>query len=855
MAPPMSKRPTDVQDGTMKDQTQASEVQPGTSADSSAMTLTGISKHYDGVAALTDVSLAVRPGEVHALLGENGAGKSTLMGVATGSVVPDTGIIEVRGEVIDSLTPPLATALGIAIVHQHPAVMPDMTVAENIRVAVPRTHLAGADGAEATMRQVLDDVGSTAHLEDRVSTLSVAQRHLLELAKAMLIKPSILILDEPTAPLGPESVDRLFGWVRRAAERGTAVVYITHRLAEVRDLAQRVTVLRDGKVRGAADVADITDDELLALIVGRQLEYTFPPKYDGPDDGGSFLAVENLSGKGFHDVSFSARRGEVLGVSGIVGNGQSQLLRALNGLEPFSGSVQVGSGKYTGKQLAEVTAYLPADRHVEGLMMTLSVRENAAVAALGRFKKGLLLDRRSEVETVGAELRELAVKTASQETEVSALSGGNQQKVVLARALLSQPKLLVADEPTQGVDVGARAEIYRILREVSESGVPVVVASSDAKELEGLCDRVIVMSRGSVVASFSGEDVTENRLIDAAVRATGHTKAHGEQRARAASTRVSRFLQGDYAPVVILALVMVALGAYIFAQNPRYLSPFNITSVMMSCAALGFIALGQTVVLMTGGIDLSVGPLAGFLVIIGSFFLVNGKPLPTMVLGVLLMVLAAATTGAVNGSLIRFAKFTPVAATLAAYIGLQGLSLLLRSAPGGNIADSVTGFLQLGVGPVPNVFILLVIATLAMEYLLRYRNWGRTLRAVGSDDESARRVGVKVGRTVILAYVVASLFVFLGSVVLLAQLGIGDPNQGVGYTLSSITAVVLGGTSLLGGRGTFVGTLLGAGLIVELLNAMVFLNLTQTWQYLFQGALIVAAAVIYGRARGARAPV
>ncbi|MGZ4710918.1 MAG: ABC transporter permease, partial [Acidimicrobiales bacterium] len=252
-------------------------------------------------------------------------------------------------------------------------------------------------------------------------------------------------------------------------------------------------------------------------------------------------------------------------------------------------------------------------------------------------------------------------------------------------------------------------------------------------------------------------------------------------------------------------------------------------------------------------VDLSVGPLAGFLVIIGSFFLVDGKPVPIMLLGVVLMALAGAGAGAINGSLIRFARFTPVAATLAAYIGLQGLSLLLRSAPGGNIASSVTGFLQLGVGPVPDVFILLVVASVAMEYLLRYRGWGRRLRAVGSDEESARRVGVKVTRTVVLAYVSASLFVFLGSLVLLAQLGIGDPNQGIGYTLSSITAVVLGGTSLLGGRGTFIGTLLGAGLIVELLNATVFLNLSQTWQYLFQGALIVVAAVIYGRARGARA--
>ena len=290
------------------------------------------------------------------------------------------------------------------------------------------------------------------------------------------------------------------------------------------------------------------------------------------------------------------------------------------------------------------------------------------------------------------------------------------------------------------------------------------------------------------------------------MRATGHTR---QAAAAAGSTRLSRFLQGDYAPVLVLAIVMLALGAYVFAHNSRYLSAFNITSVMTSCAALGFIALGQTIALLTGGIDLSVGPLAGFLVVVGSFFLNADKPIGVMLLGIGVMALAAAGAGAINGSLIRFARFTPVAATLATYIALQGLSFLLRDAPGGNIAVSVTGLIKTKIGPVPLVFVLLVVVVVAMEYLLRYRPWGMRIRAVGSNEESARRLGVNINRTIVLGYVASSLLVFLGSIVLLAQLGIGDPAQGVGYTLSSISAVVLGGTSLLGGRGTFVGTLLG----------------------------------------------
>ncbi|MFG1624179.1 ATP-binding cassette domain-containing protein [Kribbella sp. NPDC049227] len=815
------------------------------------LSLHGIYKSYAAVAALADVSLEVRPGEVHALLGENGAGKSTLMGVASGTTTPDQGTIAVLGETVDELTPGRASELGIAIVHQHPAVLPDLTVAENIAVAVPGRFLDDGPDRRAAMRALLERVGCTAHLEDRVGHLSIAQKHLLELGKAMAMKPRLLILDEPTAPLGKESVGRLFDLVRSAVAQGTAVVYITHRLAEVRELADRVTVLRDGHHRGTAVVADVTDEELLAMIVGRQLEYTFPAKRLGADDEQPVLTVEGLSGDRFSDVSFTARRGEIIGVAGVVGNGQSELLRALAGLDGHGGTLTVDGARLSHRQLLRSSAYLPADRHQEGLMMSLSVRENAALSALDRLGPSRFVNRRCEVELVGAEVAGLAVKTATLESPVTSLSGGNQQKVVLARSLLSKPAILLADEPTQGVDVGARAEIYRILREVSDSGVPVIVASSDAKELEGLCDRVIVLSRGHVVASLAGAEVTEERMVRAAVESTTHTRTE-EQRAAGhrLSPRWRRKLEGDYAPVLILAAVMLCLGAYIYSRNERYLLPFNVTSVMLLVSALGFIALGQTVALMTAGIDLSVGPLAGFLVVVGSFFLTEGHSGTAVILGLVLMAALAALAGLVNGSLIRFGKFTPVAATLATYIALQGFSFLLRDKPGGLISRTATDLITTTIGPVPLAFVVLVLITFAMEFLLRTRRWGLNIRAVGSDEESARRLGVRTTRTVVTGYVVVSLFTFLGALILLAQLGVGDPAQGIGYTLTSITAVVLGGTSLLGGRGTFVGTLLGAGLIVQLLNATTFLGLTQTWQYLFQGALIVIAALVYSQVRG-----
>jgi ribose transport system ATP-binding protein len=761
------------------------------------------------------------------------------MNVASGTTSPDGGTIVFAGSRVDNLTPAIAQDLGIAIVHQHPALLPDMTVAENIRVAVGLEHLRRRDpNVTRAMRSLLDDVHFLGHLEDRVSSLSVARRHLLELAKAFAVSPRLLILDEPTAPLSQDSVELLFTAVRKLAAEGTAVVYITHRLGEVREIADRVTVLRDGTLRGTSPVKDISDADLLGMIIGRTLETTFPPKHTPEAGEAPLLRVEGLSGNGFENISFSVGKGEIVGVAGVAGNGQRALLRALAGREPATGTLTIAGKQLSRRALLESAAYMPADRLSEGLMVELNVRENAAMTALDRLTAGPFVSRRREVESVERELSELAVKAPSLEAPVSSLSGGNQQKIVMARAMLSEPAILVADEPTQGVDVGARAEIYRILREVAGRGVPVVVASSDTIELEGLCDRVIVMSRGQAVAALEGDAVVEERIVHAAISATRHS-AEAAVRTPSRLSRLARFIEGDYAPVAVLALVMIVLGAYVLNHNSRYLSDYNINSVMFACAALGFISLGQTFALLLGGIDLSVGPLAGFLVVLGSFFILDGRSPAVWVLGFGLMFLSAVGCGLLNGALIRYAKFTAVAATL----------VTLRSAPDGYIAASVTSAISTSVGPVPIAFIVFVLCAIGLELGLRMTRFGLQLRAVGSDEESARRVGVHVNRTALFGYLGASLLTLLGAVVLLAQLGVGDPGQGTGYTLTSITAVVLGGTSLLGGRGTFIGTLMGAGLSVQVLNATVFLGLDQKWQYIFQGFLIVAAALIYSQVR------
>jgi ribose transport system ATP-binding protein len=770
------------------------------------------------------------------------------MAIAAGSLEPDRGLIELNGEPVNGASPLAVRQRGLSIAYQHPALVPDLTVAENIAMWLPEQ--SRADGAEAWARAQLARVGCTAGLGQRVASLSVVQRQLLEVAKAVAADPRVLILDEPTASLGAEETATLFAELRRLAAAGVAVVYITHRLAEVRELCQRVTVLRDGAVRGSFGVAEASDGQLLELIVGRAVTAEFPPKAASAQE--PVLVVEHLSNRAFHDVTLTAAAGEIVGLAGIVGNGQAEFLRALAGLVHATGRAGLrGTPLRPGRPDAALDAgvvYLSSDRLGEGLFGTLSVRENALVSALGQFSRAGVMRPRAEDRAVEEQRSALAIKAPSIDANVLSLSGGNQQKVLLARALLNQQAaLLLAEEPTQGVDVGARAEIYRILRQVAAAGAGVVIVSTDTRELEGLCDRVLVFSSGQVVTELRGDQVTEDAIAHAMLTSTRRRRqAEAEPKPASAGGRGGRALawlrqaaRGDYVAPVVLAVAILALGVYTQAHNPRFLSSFNLTSLTVLIAATAFISFGQECVIVTGGIDLSVGPLAGLVVVIGSFFENSGHSPVVVIAGFLVMLGAAAAVGVMNGSMVRFAKFTPIVATLVTYIALQGVSLVLRPFQGGYISFAILNAINHTAGPVAIAFLVAVVVAVAMERALRRSRWGRSLRAIGSDP----------GVTVIGAYVASSLFACVGGVLLMAQIGVGDPTQGVNYTLASVTAVVLGGTSIFGGRGSFIGALFGAILVEQLLNVTTFLQLSQAWQYWFQGVLVMAAVGIYTQAR------
>lgn len=813
--------------------------------------LSNIVKTYPGVRALDSVSLEVVEGEVHALLGENGAGKSTLIGIAAGSVRPDSGTVEIGQAVLPVGEPATAQRLGLSVVYQHPATLKDLTVAENLIYSIPgelrQTQLNPNDWVD----DKLAAVGATFSRDARVGELSAAERQLVELAKALAVRPKVLILDEPTEALNSAEIEVLFEKIEAIRKEGTAVVYISHRLPEVQRIADRISVLRDGKMQGCFPASGVTEKEILSLIIGRTFEAAFPDKPGFDTDADPILTVSKLRGGKLRGVSLDVKPGEVVGLAGVEGNGQADFIRAIAGLQKVSGDVSVNGGKVSGSDPAAAQdagiIYLPGDRHNEGAFMGLSVEQNGSMLVLDRMASMGVLSPREERSHSQGFIRDLRVKTDSPDTQIGSLSGGNQQKVMYARSIAAKPKVFLADQPTSGVDAGARVELYNLLRQVSGEGAGVVVLSSDAIELVGLCDRVVIFSRGSIVTELTGDDITEKNITGAAVNAAETTH---ETETEGGFGRWRRFASGDIFPILVLAAIILALAMYTAGMNDRFLSGRSINGMLFLASALGFIAMGQLCVMLTGGIDLSVGPLAGFVVVILSFFAGDGASFAQFGVGMAIALLAAGCVGLANGLLIRKLKFSPLITTLAMFIALQGFSLLLRSVPDGFFDRQIIRTMTTAIGPVPVIFIITVIAALALEYALRNTLFGLELRAIGSDEDSARKLGASADRTVILGYVACSVLTGIGGIFLSAQIGVGDPTVGQNYTLQSIAAVVLGGASIFGGRGSFLSVIAGVLLIQEITSISAFLRLGTAWQYWLPGLLTLASAAIYARARG-----
>jgi rhamnose transport system ATP-binding protein len=493
--------------------------------DSVLLGVVNISKSYAGVHALRDASFELNGGEVHALVGENGAGKSTLIKVITGAVLHDAGELFLNGDAILENSPALSKSRGIAAIYQQPVLFPELTVSENIAIGREKTGPLGVvDWKERRRmaRELLDRVGANIDTETIAADLSMPQQQLVEIARALGSDAKILIFDEPTASLSEEDTQNLFNVIRELRDQDVGMIYISHRLEELPLIADRVTVLRDGRTIETRKMDDVSTEQLIRLMVGRELSAVFPKR--PVDLGAAAFELRNFGSRsaGIHDINLSIKAGEIVGVAGLIGAGRTELAKTIFGLAAQDEGEILLRGQpirigHPSEAIDFGIAYLPEDRRKHGVVLDFPISSNITLASLkrisGRFGMNFIREKEIAVEYT----RRLGVKTPAIYNAVSTLSGGNQQKVALSRWLVTHPSVLILDEPTQGIDVGAKAEIHELMTELAAQGVAILMISSELPEILGMSDRVAVMHGGTIVKIFDRKDATQDKILSVAL--------------------------------------------------------------------------------------------------------------------------------------------------------------------------------------------------------------------------------------------------------------------------------------------------------------------------------------------------
>ncbi len=490
-------------------------------SDNTLLRATDITKSYAGVQALKSVSFELRAGEVHALVGENGAGKSTLIKIITGAIQADSGEVELIGKTITRNSPRLARSLGITAIYQQPALFPELSVAENISIGIEQSSLwRRVDWKERRLRaaRLLKLVGAKIDPDRDAGDLTMPEQQLVEIARALGAEAKVLILDEPTASLSEEDTENLFHVIRQLRAQGVGMIYISHRLEELPVIADRVSVLRDGRAIGTRMMSEVNREQLIQLMVGRELSAVFPKKAVEPGETVLELRRLGCSETGIKDVNLTVRSGEIVGLAGLVGAGRTELARTIFGLSPADAGEMLIGGKPVridspAQAIARGIAYLPEDRRRHGVIADLPVSANITLASLDKLSRFGAMDYRREKQIAADYTDRLGIKTPAIFAPVATLSGGNQQKVALSRWLVTRPSLLILDEPTQGIDVGAKSEIHALMTDLAAQGVAIVMISSEMPEILGMSDRICVMGGGRVVATLDRAEATQEKIL------------------------------------------------------------------------------------------------------------------------------------------------------------------------------------------------------------------------------------------------------------------------------------------------------------------------------------------------------
>lgn len=812
------------------------------------LSINSINKSFFGQQVLNDVTFDIFEGEIVGFLGANGAGKSTLLKIIGGTQTADSGSIAFSGKIIANNNPHHALAMGIVSVYQELNLFSHLTVAENLFIGREVKTALGTIDWKKTNRlaqEILAEYDLKIKPNALVSSLSVAEQHMVEIARAFNETPKILLLDEPTSALSEAEITWLFSKIRTAAVNGTTVVFVSHRLDEVSQICQRNVILRDGKLvhqsSGAMDKSSV-----IQYIVGHNVVLkrdTTEKKFGAV----VFECINIRSRKGVKAEKLSVRKGEILGIAGLVGSGRTELLEMLYGIDrPVAGTI-IKDGKpikikSPTDAIANGIILIPEDRKVSGLYLGETTRFNIASATLDLRKRLGLVDVKAEKQAVTEVSNEVMLDVNRMEHFVRQLSGGNQQKAVIAKTLLANADVLLLDEPTRGVDIGAREEIYKVINNMAAEGKSIILVTSDWEELIYLSDRVLVMAEAHVVGEIS-ENITESAIMHVADSAEKFAGNNGVKSSKGLKSLIRRLFLTNNNNFLLLFLILIGLLATGSAISPFFRTWMNYSNLFGQSMPLIILSLGQLIVIIAGGIDLSSGALMSASAVLGLTVMVKlGQP---PIVGVLVMIALGIIVGFLNALLIQRAKVDAFVVTIGMMLVLEGVALIVSPKPFGPSPQIFKTLFNGDLFGLPSALILLVILSILFVFLLRRTPLGRSFFAIGENKTSSFNAGIQVNKMVFLSYIFSSLTSVFAGMYLLGRFGAADPVLGPGMELKAIACVLIGGATLAGGRGSIAGTISGVFVLGVLSNILSLMDIPMWYQEVISGVMLLVIISSY----------
>ena len=811
------------------------------------ISINNIDKRYGGIHALNSVSFDIRRGEILGLLGANGAGTSTLLKILGGIIKPDSGYISYEGSPLKADTPHASQKLGLVSVYQELNVFLNMTVAENLFLGFEPKRKHGLIDHKLMISQadkVLSEFNVDIPPRTLLQQLSIAQRHMVEIVRALNENPKVLMLDEPTAALSHDQIQWLFEKIRVLSAIGVSVIYVSHRLDEVVRLCDRCVILKDGAF--IDDLAgDFSKEQIIAAMIGRSIDQE--KRKADRNIGEPVISVKDISIKGkLHDISFDIGAGEILGIGGLMGAGRSELLRAIYGIDTKDGGTISLHGqklviKHPNDAINNKIVLIGEDRKKDGLFLPQSIVNNISASSIRKWSRYGFINRKQEVSVTKEVSKSVTLDPGRALEAVDTLSGGNQQKAVLAKALLTGSKVILLDEPTRGVDVGAREDIYRLVRELAEDGKGILLVSSDWEELIALSDRVIVISEGKVTSELKGEEIIEENLMHWATAANiaGESSAVKRKSLLRKVQEAVLYSGNNIVTFSVFLMLLIIAGTLIL---PNFLTMANFRNILSQSFLLILFTLGQIFVIVQGKADISMSATMTVSGLLGLTIMQSGTNM--LIPGVLAMLCFGVFIGVVISMLVVIGRMNSMIATYGVSMMLSGIALIITPRAITPTPDILRELVRESFLGLPLTLYIGAVFVAVIVVLFKYTSLGRHMFAVGENATAALWSGLKVKTTMFVSFIICSVMGTVGALFMLGRTGGAEPVVSIGANLDAIAYALIGGGSFAGGKGSVGGSVIAIFCVITLMSILNALEVGIHQRDVVRGVLLVGIIIL-----------